>query len=732
MCYNTFMDIITGKFKKIIFDGNNGYKVSLFRVKDTSDDLKELINKTITINGYFHETNPEESYELTGKYVLNEKYGYQFQVTSYKKQEIVGVNRVEEFLSSSFINGCGEKRAKMIVEVLGENAINLIKEDKNVLLKVGLTPSTIDKIYKSIMNYYDSDETIMFLKELDFSNKEIMKILNKYGNKAREIVKNNLYSLIDYVDFNKLDKAFFKIYNDTNDMRIFACVIEAIKRLNFMTGDTYSHKDEITSYLNVEFNISIDEHIDEIFESLIFSGNIKVDGEKYYLMDTYLDEVNIANTLSKMLNNPESKILGFDKYVDFIESEFNIKYDECQLNAIKEVLRQPVSIITGGPGTGKTTIIKGLIRMYQYINNLTDLQMTSAIALLAPTGRASKRMSETTNFGASTIHRYLKWNKEMNEFGINEYNKEIHKFVIIDETSMIDNYLMSNLLKGLNSDTKICFVGDEYQLPSVNSGNVLKDLISTDLFPHIRLTNIYRQSDNSFIPILASEVKNMEMNYDLQEKRDDYNFLECNREDVKEMIGRIILKSIEHGIDEKRIQVLIPMYKGNNGIDEVNKVLQNIFNPYNPKLAEVEIGPVTFRVGDKIINLINNVEENIFNGDIGYISEINKSKPNEFMKIDFYGNKVVLKREEIQSIKHAYAMSIHKSQGSEFDHVIMPVTREYAKMLYNKLLYTGISRAKKSLVIIGEINAFLYGIKNNYSKERKTSLKEFIMNNFNK
>lgn len=732
MCYNTFMDIITGKFKKIIFDGNNGYKVSLFRVKETSDELKELINKTITINGYFHETNPEESYELTGNYVLNEKYGYQFQVTSYKKQEIVGVNRVEEFLSSSFINGCGEKRAKMIVEVLGENAINLIKEDKNVLLKVGLTPSTIDKIYKSIMNYYDSDETIMFLKELDFSNKEIMKILNKYGNKAREIVKNNLYSLIDYVDFNKLDKAFFKIFDDTNDMRIFACIIEAIKRLNFMTGDTYSHKDEITSYLNAEFNIPTDEHTDEIFESLIFSGNIKVDGERYYLMDTYLDEVNIANTLSKMLNNPESKILGFDKYVDFIESEFNIKYDECQLNAIKEVLRQPVSIITGGPGTGKTTIIKGLIRMYQYINNLTDLQMTSAIALLAPTGRASKRMSETTNFGASTIHRYLKWNKEMNEFGINEYNKEIHKFVIIDETSMIDNYLMSNLLKGLNSDTKICFVGDEYQLPSVNSGNVLKDLISTDLFSHIRLTNIYRQSDNSFIPILASEVKNMEMNYDLQEKRDDYNFLECNREDVKEMIGRIILKSVEHGIDEKRIQVLIPMYKGNNGIDEVNKVLQNIFNPYNPKLAEVEIGPVTFRVGDKIINLINNVEENIFNGDIGYISEINKSNPNEFMKIDFYGNKVVLKREEIQSIKHAYAMSIHKSQGSEFDHVIMPVTREYAKMLYNKLLYTGISRAKKSLVIIGEINAFLYGIKNNYSKERKTSLKEFIMNNFNK
>ena len=180
------MDKITGKFKKIIFDGNNGYKVILFRVKETSDNLSELVNKTITINGYFHETNIDESYELEGNYVLNEKYGYQFQVTSYKKQEIVGVNRVEEFLTSPFVKGCGEKTAKKIVDTLGEDAINLIKEDKNNLIKVGLADSTVEKIYKSIMDYYETDETIMFLKSLDFSNKEVMKIVNKYGNKANE------------------------------------------------------------------------------------------------------------------------------------------------------------------------------------------------------------------------------------------------------------------------------------------------------------------------------------------------------------------------------------------------------------------------------------------------------------------------------------------------------------------------------------------------------------------
>lgn len=725
------MDKITGKFKKIIYDGNNGYKVLLFRVKTANEEIKDIINTTITINGYFHETNMDESYELMGSYVLNDKYGYQFQVSGYKKEEIVGVNKVEEFLSSPFIKGCGEKTAKKIVETLGENAITLIKEDKNNLYKVGISESTVEKIYKSIMDYYDSDETIIFLKSLDFSNKEVMKILNKYGNKAREIAKNNLYALIEFVDFPSLDKAYFKIYDETNDMRISACVIEAMKRATFSSGDTYSFKEEILTILNQDFGIEINEHIDDIFEKLIFSGDVKIIDDKYYLMDSYLDEKNIADTLSKMLNNEESNINGFDKFFEFVESEFNIKYDDNQRGAIREVLRQPVSIITGGPGTGKTTIIKGLLRMYQYVNNLTYLQMSTNVALLAPTGRASKRMSETTNFGSSTIHRYLKWNKESNEFGVNEFNKEVHKFIIVDETSMIDNFLMSSLLKGIDSKTKICFVGDEYQLPSVNSGNVLRDLIKSGMFPHIRLTEIYRQSDNSFIPILANEVKNMELDYDAQEKKDDYNFLPCDKENIKDMIGMIIKKSLEKGIDEKKIQVLIPMYKGLNGIDEVNKVLQNIFNPYNPRLDEVEIGPVTFRVGDKIINLVNNVEENIFNGDIGYISEINKSKPSEFMKIDFYGNKVTFKREDIQTIKHAYAMSIHKSQGSEFDHVILPVSNEYMRMLYNKLIYTGVSRAKKSLVILGDMKAFVYGVNNNYSKERKTSLVELIMNNFN-
>lgn len=365
------------------------------------------------------------------------------------------------------------------------------------------------------------------------------------------------------------------------------------------------------------------------------------------------------------------------------------------------------------------------------MNNLTDLQMGRKVALLAPTGRASKRMSETTNFGASTIHRYLKWNHETKEFGINELNRTEHKFIIVDETSMIDSELMASLLRGIYHNIKIVFVGDEHQLPSVGPGNVLKDIIASDMFPHVRLSNIYRQSDNSYIPVLAQEIKEVADYIDLENKKDDYNFLECDRKNIKLMLKNIVNRCIDKGMNEREMQILAPMYKGENGIDNLNVILQELFNPPTPNLNEVHIGSLIYRENDKVINLVNNIDQNIFNGDIGYIKSINTNKSSEFMVIDYYGNLVTLKKDEVPTIKHAYAMSIHKSQGSEFNHVIIPMSKEYNRMLYNKLLYTGVSRAKKSLVIIGDSNAFMYAVKNSYSKERKTSLTELIMNKFN-
>ncbi len=724
------MNYIKGKYKNSIYTSDSGYTVGLFRVKE-SDCVEDLQNKTVTFTGFFPELNTEDTYIFYGNYIFHERYGYQFQVNEFERVEPVGTDAVYEFLSSSFVKGCGEKTAKKIVETLGDNAISLIKEDKNNLLKCKISPITAEKIYHSIISYYDADETIIYLKGLGFSVKEITRTISLYGTNVKKIIESDLYSLVSFVDFNKLDKIYFKIYNETNDMRKKACIIEAMKRLTFSSGDIYSYKEELYEFVLAEFKIDLYDVFDSVTEEIANLGEIKIVDNKYYLENNYHDELYIRDALFKIYSSDTRMTHNFNNFLEEIEEEFNIKYNAEQIKAIKESLLNSVTIITGGPGTGKTTIINGLLRMYQYMNNLTDLQMGREVALLAPTGRASKRMSETTNFGASTIHRYLKWNHETKEFGVNELNRTEHKFIIVDETSMIDNELMASLFRGIHHNIKIVFVGDEHQLPSVGPGNVLKDIIASDMLPHVRLSNIYRQSDNSYIPVLASEIKNVADYIDIDNKKDDYNFIECDRKNIKSMLKKIINRCIDKGMDEKDIQILAPMYKGENGIDNLNVILQELFNPTSPKLNEVHIGSLIYRENDKIINLVNNIDQNIFNGDIGYIKSINTNKSSEFMTIDFYGNRVTLKKDEVPTIKHAYAMSIHKSQGSEFNHVIIPMSQEYNRMLYNKLLYTGVSRAKKSLVIIGDANAFMYAVKNSYSKERKTTLTELIVNKFN-
>ena len=503
-----------------------------------------------------------------------------------------------------------------------------------------------------------------------------------------------------------------------------ACVIETMKRITFSSGDTYSYKDEIIEGLNNEFNIKIENN--DYFIMLSNENKIIINEDKYYLKEYYDAENSIVSKI-KNINKKDTFQKDINKYINKLEKELDITYNDEQKEAIKSVVYNNIVIITGGPGTGKTTIINGILNLYKNINKLTDLGLSSKVALIAPTGRASKRMSETTNFGACTIHRYLKWNKENNTFGINEFNKTKEELIIVDEVSMIDTILFNSLLKGIRKDVKLILVGDESQLPSVSPGNILYDLIESNKFKHIKLNNIYRQSNNSYIPILAQEIKTKTLTNFL-DKKDDYNFIECNLRDIKKLVTVISKRSLDKGIDENKLQILAPMYKGEIGIDNLNINLQSIFNPHNDDLKEVVIGNIIYRVGDKVLNLVNDVDKGIYNGDIGYIYDIDINSKSDFLLIDFDNNIVSFKRDELSSIRHAYAISIHKSQGSEFDHVIIPISKVYNKMLYNKLIYTGISRAKKSLIIIGSKEAFITSVNNEYSNIRKTGLLNMLMN----
>ena len=722
------MNYIKGKFKQSIFKSDTGYNVGLFKISETDDpEMENFIKKTITFTGYFDTLNNDDTYILYGSLVYHDRYGYQYSVSSYEKVLPTGKDAIIEFLTSSLIKGCGEKTAIKIVEILGDNAIEKIKDNINNLDLIPKLSETKKKsIYNSILKYYESNETIIKLKEYGFSIKDSLKLINIYGNGILNIVENNIYSLINDIDFKTLDRIYLSIYKETTNLRILACIVETMKRITFNKGDTYSYKEEIIRALNDEFNIKISS--DEYFSMLSNEYKIVIDNDKYYLKEYYDAEIDIVNRLKEIKISPKHLEKNLDKKIKDLESSLDITYNTEQKNAIKSIFHDNIVIITGGPGTGKTTIIKGIINLYKSVYKYSDDALNMKLALIAPTGRASKRMSETTGYGSSTIHRYLKWNKDNNTFGINEFNKTNEELIIVDETSMIDTVLFDSLLKGIRKNIKLVLVGDEHQLPSVSPGLILNDLINSNKFNHIKLNNIYRQSKNSYIPVLASEIKNKNVT-DYLDKKDDYNFIECNTRSIKDLIVDIANKSINKGLDENNIQILAPMYKGEIGIDNLNIILQNIFNPHSNHLKEVVIGTIIYRVNDKVLNLVNDVDKGIYNGDIGFIYDIDINSKSDFIKVNFDNNIVSFKKEELSSIKHAYAITIHKAQGSEFDHVIMPISKTYNKMLYNKLIYTGVSRAKKSLIIIGSSEAFIYSVNNDYSEIRKTNLKELVMNN---
>ena len=729
------MEYIKGKIRNIIYQNeDNGYVVAVFRIKETNDPkMSEYVGKTVTITGTFLDINDEETFILYGISTRHERFGFQYQVKSYEKERISSKEALIEFLSSSLIKGCGEKTAEKIVETLGLDAIDKIKNDEHALDIINITDSKKKAIRSSLLEYSDADDALLKLKELGFSISEATKIYKKYGPSTKYIIESNLYVLTEIMDFNKIDIIYKSFHDEEDPTRLKACIVEAMHRLSNKVGDTYYKVEEIKDALKKEFGLILDEIT---FESIIYNleeeNKIVLEADNYYLTEYYEAEKDITENLYALNANNPTPFYDFVGEIAKLEEENNVNYNIDQKNAIKKALENKITIISGGPGTGKTTIINAIVKLYIKMHDFSPMEVLANIALLAPTGRASKKISSSTGLPAMTIHRFLKWNKDTNNFGINEYHKAKENLIIVDEMSMIDITLFDALLKGIKSNVQLIMVGDIDQLPSVGPGLILSDLIESDLFTFCPLEHIYRQSNNSYIPYLALEIKNKDLSNDFLSQKDDYNFLSVEGKYIKEMIRKICLMSKEKGLNEEDIQILAPMYKGENGIDNLNIILQELFNPKQKEKAEIKYGDIIYREQDKVLQLQNNPDNNVFNGDIGYIRKIipKTNKTKDLIIIDFEGIKVEYTKEELNQIKHAYAITIHKSQGSEFPHVILPISQSYYKMLYNKLIYTGVSRAKKSLVIIGEEKAFMMAVNNDYSSKRKTMLKEKLVHKF--
>lgn len=727
---------IKGNLQKIIFDNGNGYVIATIKIKETNDDeLNDYINKSMTFTGYFDTLNENSSYILYGNIINHPKYGMQYQVDSYEQVKPDDKDGVKEFLCSDLFSGIGEKLASSIVDILGDDALNRIIEDKNCLTLVPkLSIKKANQIYDTLIKYEESHKTIVYLTELGFTMHDALTIYNLYKNNTLREIEHNIYDILDKTDeisFPKVDSVALKQETYEEIYRVKSCIIYIMKSLIYKNGDTYLFLDDIKNNVQDYLQDYIsDELFDDYLNELSIEGKVIIEDNKYYIVDIYKSEMFIVSKFKRILQKDEKEYKKIDNIISVLEKNNAFTYSDKQKEAIKMSLKNRITVITGGPGTGKTTIVKAIIEAYKSINKISDSEVEEKIVSLAPTGRAAKRLSESTGLLSSTIHRFLKWNKENNEFGINEFNKVFHKLIIIDEASMIDINLFASLLKGLTDDIQIILVGDYNQLPSVGPGQVLKDIIESNVIPIIELDLLYRQDEESYIPILSNEIKNNCVDNFLQ-PHDDYQFLKCNSDSIKSNLCHIAKQIIDKGYNYKNFQIMAPTYLGLNGIDILNKTLQDVFNPNDGSKKEYKSGNITYRENDKVLELVNMPDDNVFNGDIGIIEEIipatiSESKREEIY-INFDGNIIKYLPKDLNKIKHGYAISIHKSQGSEFDVVIIPLCMSYNRMLYRKLIYTGITRAKKKLILIGDPNAFIRGVQNNAEYKRKTNLKEKLL-----
>lgn len=715
-------------YKEIYRNEMNGYMVALFKIKETNTSFDDDI---INITGVLPMLSDKKEYILYGEIVNHKKYGVQFNVNSF---DIVLPSKEEELITflSSDLFPIGEKTAEKIVNKFHDDTINKILEDKSCLIGIPrLSDKKIDKIYDVLKDYQNTSSIVIELTKIGFEMKESLSFLNKYEGKILDTVNNNIYELIDSdeMPFTKIDEIAINMgIEEDDERRLLALIIYVMKSLCFNNGDTYLNLEEISFNLSSYVSIT-PERLDYLMMKLIRDRKIIVEDKRYYLKRFYEAEKYIRDRIC-FLNDIESNgNINISKYID--NEKFNgIVYDDIQKKAIEWGVNNNLTIITGGPGTGKTTIIKAIVKILTDEYKLKD----NDIALLAPTGRASKKMMETTGKIASTIHKYLGWDKETNTFEVDEYCPNPEKYVIVDEVSMIDTLLMEALLKGTRRDAKFIFVGDYYQLPSVSEGQILKDLIDSDVLPVISLNQIYRQSEGSYILNLAYDIKDKNISEDLFIKKDDYLFINSDSDNTLNYVKEIVSRGINKGLTDREIQVLAPMYKSACGIDNLNIMLQELFNPGSDKKKQITYRDVIYRVGDKVLQLVNDTENNVYNGDIGYIDDIIISKDKKVINqinIDYDGNIVEYTPDKFINFRHGYAISIHKAQGSEFDTVVMPITNSFKRMLYNKLVYTGVTRAKKSLILVGDPNAFIYGINNDYVDNRKTTLKDFIIDKYN-
>ncbi len=712
------MDTVVGKIKNYVFH-NEENSYSIARLITESDDI-------VTLVGYFPKISEDVIYEFEGEWVKHQTYGEQLKVQSFKKAQKQSKAGLISYLSSSFFNGIGPKTAEKIVETLGDDAIAKIMNDPNVLKEVGLNNVRIAKFFQQLKENQTNEHILVTLYGYELSGKLAMKLLNKYQMLTIEKLEENPYRLIDDIEgigFKKADDIAQKLGIAKSDLRrIKASVLYVLEYIAYQNGDIYLTLDQLN--MQTEQVLSEAYDINEAIDALIEENRIIIEDDRYYLNQSYQVELKLAEKIKELNTSMEKEIneTYIESLIDAVEIKKNIAYTDIQKTAILKALTHKISIITGGPGTGKTTIIDGLLEVYKVYNKLdfSHPEIYEKIACLAPTGRAAKRMKELLNIQTSTIHRHLGYNYE-GVFNYDEFHLLPQDLIIIDESSMIDLFLANKLFEAIKPSAQVIIVGDVDQLPSVGPGQVLSDLIDSKTIEVIRLNEIHRQAKDSNIISLARSVNMQQLSYSDLESGNDVYLYHADYSKIQKTIISQVKGAIDKGYSLiEDIQVLAPMYKGELGIDRFNQMLQDQFNP-NKKNKLIYKDKV-FYEGDKVIQLVNDPKRLIMNGDIGVIKSIETNEENDtFVIVSYDDNDVLYEKQDLDEINLAYAISIHKSQGSEYKIVMMPMVKSYMHMLKKELIYTAITRAKQYLIILGDMKLLIYAA-NHLSNKRQTTL----------
>ncbi|MCM3637328.1 ATP-dependent RecD-like DNA helicase [Sporosarcina luteola] len=727
----------------IFHNPDNLFSIVKMKITKTNSGYED---KEIVIKGNFPPLANEDDYRLTGRLVNHATYGKQFDVHTFTKELPETETGIVHYLSGDLFPGIGRKTADTIVKTLGKDAIKQILENPSVLDRVPkLSEDRKETLVTVLQENLGLERSMVQLNEWGFGPQLSMRIYQTYREEVIELLKENPYRLIEDVEgvgFQRADELGRHLgITGKHPSRVKAAILHTMNQGVQSAGHVYLEAESVLPEVKRLLESSQTEevpfdHISKCVMELVEESKLCGEGRKLYIPSLYFSEIGIASKMERIMENDLSEkfpVSEIRKAIGEAEERLGVNYAETQVAAIEKALHSPAMILTGGPGTGKTTVIRGLVEVYAELHGLSldpkyyvEKEETFPIVLAAPTGRAAKRMSESTGLPAMTIHRLLGFNGQEKDDAV---GREVEgRLIIIDEMSMVDTWLAHQLLKALHDEIQVLFVGDQDQLPPVGPGQVLKDMLDSGKIPVVELTEIYRQSAGSTIIEMAHMIKNAKWTDDVTRKTTDRSFIKASGDQILEVVEQVVKNAVSKGHHIKNIQVLAPMYKGPAGIDGLNKMIQHMVNPPGPDRKEVAFGDVVYRIGDKVLQLVNQPESNVFNGDMGEVISIIKAKETvdkkEMLIVSYDGIEVEYERNDLNQITLAYCCSIHKSQGSEFPIVVMPIVRGYRKMLRRNLLYTGITRAKNFLILCGEPEEFKIGINRTDELERQTTLKD--------